>query len=424
CVVCKKPIENSSQGRWTQHRLTCEHSVHAICGTLHVSTSPPTTFHQCPKCLTTLDETIVDELWIPHKALSDLKSRLENDVKDGGGERHLLYGGNELRIEPVLGPFVRHGLSEFRVHRPSTCHQVDVAMMSDDESDWSSYFTYPSVEERRHVQTCLESVLKLIFTDPYLKDFFIVYGSVLTQTHLRDHARAPQDLDLMYLCEGDGTAIDVDEAWKWTVGKRILPDQAHCDGFYDKVYYLVKRLLTVSSGDDTVNEVDFFNVIVKKTFKDSPSPSVKLIVTAHLQTPDLTLSFSIDIMTSEVFIGPPQKHTLKPSPQSQSQPPITITTIPLPTLIAWKSHSCMEHTLAWRPKDLYDLAFLLPALGDNVTEILSPHVRLACFSRGQGVGEGIGRLVRGEMPFGGDRVFKAVEIVRRELGGVLRALEG
>ncbi|KAJ3099388.1 hypothetical protein HDU97_003221 [Phlyctochytrium planicorne] len=214
--------------------------------------------------------------------------------------------------------------------------------------DPSTYFHYTTLSKSKYARACVNRALSVIIGNPLLKDKFLVFGSLLTESALLTktncQARIPRDLDLMYY-EGqeDDVRVSSSEALSWKVGNRKIPDDAYVDRFEESIERLIHTLLMHSKTNfappasltenlakarswglgvidmtslrsiRAPEEIDFFRVHVKNTFSESPCPSVKLIVHAKLSIPNLFIRFCIDVMTKEVFIGEPQKVKLRTS---------------------------------------------------------------------------------------------------------------
>ncbi|KAJ3117491.1 hypothetical protein HDU96_006585 [Phlyctochytrium bullatum] len=540
---------------WSKITLACGHQFHEICLIMYLngvplevlkSTSPESTSTftptvvavRCPgetspglACKESLSTTIfkhglryTSTFNFKTPSAAELASLFANHVKvfesaqegtaEGATAGHTskdppLLEDHEFIIHPATARLAdsTQALRRYTVYRPPVGFPRAPPSLVDpsdgyEEYDRDNYFNseaWPPVEpeDAPLVRACANRVLEIVFTDPTLREKFLVFGSRLTEHYVEtgDGDLPPRpfnDLDLMYVEKGDGTEVEPEKALTWEQSTK--PDLFTVDAgfptrFEDTLHQLTRALMnahtrpvnstTASKIEDLYKrttprvkevaeetfghlldpaEIEIKQVTVVRTFEDQPSPSAKLAVAANCSSWRRTeeVWFSIDVTSLEPFVGPPQKAQLRtsflrehrrmslvPKPEAfreevesfreegaDETSPIPLTeaeksdveeletilasstveasVIPLPTLISWKIHSVYEEPPRWRPKDLYDLAVLLPRVESaaddeefdkkvaRTASYLLPHVRLACRSRGDDEVEILDRLIEAE----------------------------
>ncbi|KAJ3166548.1 hypothetical protein HK101_011922 [Irineochytrium annulatum] len=406
CAVCLQTLDLAGTGIDRTYKLKCSHVFHEVCLVELIATR----YHsKCPYCQVSLHRETKKDLYLPNLRREDIRTTIAAARSDPMyiDSAAPPFPPDVYRLQPRVADLVGFDLvPEFTVIRRDTAHEP-TALPDPDELDFSGGFEFVEVEERRVATVCLRFLTGLIFGEgSRFRDRFLVGGSVLSQAHLfalgGSHVpRTPQDIDLLYRDETDPVINSPDE---W--GKRTFNVEFK-QRFRKTVFDLAQAVLQSSTED-----MDVFAVTIRRTWDQYEAPSCKVIMHACALGGE-PVAFPIDIGSGEPFLGTPVTINLptrilrldEPFEETNEHVPVCVVrapkeadnlipvpAVPLETLIAWRAHSCMERNKPWRPKDLYDLALLLPHVS---TATIAPHVRLAYESRGDVLGN-LSPLVEGD----------------------------
>ncbi|KAJ3317326.1 hypothetical protein HDV06_001702 [Boothiomyces sp. JEL0866] len=250
-----------------------------------------------------------------------------------------------------------------------------------------------------------------------IKNNLLLRGSLLTLA-LVDRAkftRKPKDLDFVYY-EKENTTENEDDS---------VPTVVSSPEYLERFDKMIQDFQVEIQEGSCEHFNQYTVTAVHKTWELTDFPGRKVIVKFYPEDYEDCFEIAVDFACGDPIIGTESVldlvELIPPEIEYDVSLDCQVSVVSANMLAAWKIHSAMCEE-RWRPKDIYDLTFLLP----EVKEPFLPYLKCA-FSATNNLDEKLGNLINGEFCDGQDKEWeeagfggkeslaKAVEVIAFEL---------